>query len=151
MSRKKQEVWTRQCSDGRACGGVYDQPRFIPDDQDVCDDCLAATYGLERVYEGCSCGHYSEHTGYSTETVLKALRAGLKPVRYYVGQRVEWFDKDGNVTERPRTGEYGHRTYVGVYDGEMERPRAPLEERDWNSGMASTWAYNRVVELNEAS
>jgi hypothetical protein len=149
MARKKQEIWTRQCSDGRACGGTYDQPRFVPDDVDVCNDCLAASFGLEVVHDSCSCGHYSEPVGYSTETVLAALRQGLKRKRYYFGMRVEWLDKNGNVSETARTGEFGFNTFACVYDGDQPRPRAPLEEWPWG-GDAHQRATQRVSELNAA-
>jgi len=148
MARKKQEIWARQCSDGRACGGMHDSPRFVPDDVDVCDDCLAAQFNLDPVHESCSCGHYDEQVGYSTKTVLAALRSGLKPKRYYFGIRVEWLDKNGNVTETPRTGEYGHNTFAGVYDGDQPRPRAPIEEWPW-AGDAHQRASKRVAELNQ--
>ena len=143
MPSRKGDVWTRQCSDGRACGGIYDSPRFIPDDIDVCDDCLAAQYGLDEVSDGCCCGHYSDVVGYSTASVMKALREGVKPKRYYAGIRVE-------LDERGRLADASKDSFIGVYDSEQPRPRKPLEEKAWREKDAQKWAYDRAAELNLA-
>lgn len=97
-TRKKAEVWTKRCSDGRACAPIdYDafkalgkraqkavvkenykgfrflnRTNFVPDDYDICDSCLESLYDLEATYDAL------DHLGllklYEADGVLRALR-----------------------------------------------------------------------------
>lgn len=72
-----QERWTKQCSDGTACGGSLDGTRFyIPDDVDICDSCLLARYmpGVLPTYDGCG-DPLAMNNLYREEDVIEALRA----------------------------------------------------------------------------
>ena len=148
-----QQRWTHRCLDGRACAGSLGEPVFVPEENYICDACLAARYELQTVYNSCCCGSYSEPTGYDTQGVLAVLRDQRKPTRYYVQSRFEYFDAKGksidpNAVIKPAASAV---QYAGVYDSEQPWPREPLEEfgnKRMKAGSASARAWKRARELN---
>ncbi len=95
---RSKEQWTKRCSDGRACAPIdyiafqklgkraqqviakenfkgfrfLDRTNFIPENYDVCDDCLEAMYELDSTYDALD--HLGMDKLYRADNVMKALR-----------------------------------------------------------------------------
>lgn len=162
MARKKQEVWTRKCQDGRACGRMTKDglwTSFVPDDQHVCDGCIETAFqgALETGGGGC-CHHDDLTTLYTDSSVAAALRLALKGegVARYFARTQEYFKKpDGTRveswdigTDRRLRSTYYWETLIFDSEERLEdgKLRQPIEVHD---GMAHNGeGERRLKELN---
>jgi len=137
------------------------EPAFIPDDQDVCDDCLAEMYNLSSGTSSCCCGSYQEpNDDFSSGSVLRVLRAALRgnarPLRFYPQHSSRFFNKKGEeIFPRDLIDQHKkvHKTiqYGLVFDSQDPWPREPIEtfgSARMNPGSAYSKARLRAQELN---